>query len=116
MGKNLLNIAYDVYVILSCSLVGAELTGTIGTCTDGNYWYLHVTFGILLCLLHGYFSYVAYLFYQDNAKMTAFVSEVYHVYAILHDEKKKEKHHDRHGTAKEKKHHGHKANEKTRKK
>jgi len=108
--KNLLNIAYDVYVILSCSLVGAELTGTTGTCTDGNYWYLHVTFGILLCLLHGYFSYVAYLFYQDNAKMTAFVSEVYHLYAIRHDEKKKEKHHGRHGTAKEKKHHGHKAN------
>ena len=81
--KNLFNIAYDGYVIVSCSLVGAELTVTTGTCTDGNYWHLHVTLGILSCLLHGHFSFVAYLFYKDNAKMTAFISEKYNHYATI---------------------------------
>ena len=129
--KNLFNIAYDGYVIVSCSLVGAELTVTTGTCTDGNYWHLHVTFGILLCLLHGYFSYVAYLFYTDNAKMTAFVSEQYNLYAtILHRQAAAMKHKkgdktvqiktddsnlerakrgNRHGSVKQKKRHGHNA-------
>ena len=129
--KNLFNIAYDGYVIVSCSLVGAELTVTTGTCTDGNYWHLHVTFGILLCLLHGYFSYVAYLFYKDNAKMTAFVSEQYNLYAtILHRQAVALKHKkgdktvqiktddsnlerakrgNRHGSVKQKKRHGHNA-------